>query len=83
MKKVFLSITAASCVFVLNAQSIVPSEGADLIVLNAKITTQHLTQPAASALAVKNGRIYAVGSDAEILHLKNAATQIWMQKVND
>lgn len=76
MKKVLLSITAASCVIVLNAQSIVPSEGADMIVLNAKITTQHLSQPAASALAVRDGRIYAVGSDAEILNLKNASTKI-------
>jgi hypothetical protein len=38
--------------------------GADLIVYNAKIATQNLAQPEASALAVKRGRIYAVGSDA-------------------
>ncbi|HEV7326553.1 MAG TPA: amidohydrolase [Bosea sp. (in: a-proteobacteria)] len=46
--------------------------GADLIVFNATIYTGNLAQPDATALAVKNGRIYAVGSDAEILALKNA-----------
>ena len=49
--------------------------GADLIVYNAKIATQNLAQPEASALAVKRGRIYAVGSDAEILALKDNNTR--------
>jgi predicted amidohydrolase YtcJ len=49
--------------------------GADLIVYNAKIATQNLAQPEASALAVKRGRIYAVGSDAEILPLKDNNTR--------
>jgi predicted amidohydrolase YtcJ len=50
--------------------------GADLIVFNAKITTQYLAQPEASALAVKRGRIYAVGSDIEILSLKDDNTRL-------
>jgi predicted amidohydrolase YtcJ len=50
--------------------------GADLIVFNAKITTQDLARQEASALAVKRGRIYAVGSDAEILSLKDDDTQV-------
>lgn len=50
--------------------------GADLIVFNAKITTGSLSQPEASALAVKRGRIYAVGTDAEILSLKDNNTQL-------
>ena len=52
------------------------SVGADLIVFNAKITTQTLAQPEASALAVRRGRIYAVGSDAAILALKADSTQL-------
>ncbi|MTI29895.1 amidohydrolase [Xanthovirga aplysinae] len=48
--------------------------GADLIVYNAKITTQNPAQPQASALAVKKGRIYAVGKDAEIRSLKDENT---------
>lgn len=50
--------------------------GADMIVYNAKITTQSMSQPEASALAVKRGRIYAVGTDPEILNLKGNNTKL-------
>jgi Predicted metal-dependent hydrolase with the TIM-barrel fold len=50
--------------------------GADLIVFNANVFTGNLAQPEASAFAVKNGRIYSVGTDSEILDLKNTNTQI-------
>ncbi len=50
--------------------------GADLIVFNADVFTGHLAQPSATALAVKKGRIYAVGTDAEILGLKNSNSQL-------
>ena len=50
--------------------------GADLIVFNASIFTGNLAQPEASALAVTKGRIYAVGTDDEILDLKNPSSQI-------
>ncbi|MFJ9623031.1 amidohydrolase [Streptomyces sp. NPDC101181] len=50
--------------------------GADLIVINAKIFTNNRGQTEASALAVKNGRIYSVGSDADIVSLKNSDTQV-------
>ena len=50
--------------------------GADLIVHNALIFTGNSAQPAASALAVKSGRIYSVGTDAEVLSLKNANTRV-------
>ncbi|MGL4399166.1 MAG: amidohydrolase [Luteolibacter sp.] len=52
------------------------SSGADLIVFNAAIFTGNLAQPEASALAVKKGRIYSVGSDADILGLKDSSTRI-------
>ncbi|MES2696351.1 MAG: amidohydrolase [Verrucomicrobiota bacterium] len=52
------------------------SVGADLIVHNARITTGHLAQPEASALAVKRGRIFAVGTDPEILSLKDGKTKV-------
>jgi predicted amidohydrolase YtcJ len=60
----------------MNAQSNDLFVGADLIVHNAKITTQNLAQPEASAMAVKGGRIYSVGSDAEILSLKDDNTRL-------
>jgi predicted amidohydrolase YtcJ len=52
------------------------TSGADLIVFNAEIFTGNLAQPEASALAVKRGRIYSVGADAEILDLKDPNTRI-------
>jgi predicted amidohydrolase YtcJ len=60
----------------MTAQTIIPSAGADVIIFNAKITTQNLAQPEASALAVKGERIYAVGSDAEVLSLKGNSTKV-------
>lgn len=58
------------------AQATQETPGADLIVHNAKIHTGNPAQPSASAVAVKNGRIYSVGTDAEILGLKTANTKI-------
>ena len=59
-----------------NAQSTGSLVGADLIVYNAKISTGNLAQPNASAVAVKRGRIYAVGADAEMLGLKDNNTKV-------
>jgi predicted amidohydrolase YtcJ len=50
--------------------------GADLIVFNASIFTGNSGQPEASAFAVRNGRIYSVGADAEIIELKHPGTQM-------
>lgn len=58
------------------AQAKQDAPGADLIVHNARIYTGNPAQPEASALAVKNGRIYSVGTDAEVLGLKNADTRV-------
>ena len=59
-----------------HAQTKPEAPGADLIVHNAKIFTGNPAQPEASALAVKDGRIYSVGADAEVLGFKNASTRI-------
>lgn len=69
-------MTAILLAVIGKAQSNDPSVGADMIVFNAKITTGSLSQPEVSALAVKRGRIYAVGNDAEILSLKDNNTQL-------
>lgn len=52
------------------------ASGADVIVHNAKIFTGNPARPEASALAVKSGRIYSVGTDAEVLSLKNSSTRV-------
>lgn len=76
MKKTFALFTAAIFSVGLYAQSDKSLSGADLIVYHAKITTLTAAQPQASALAVKSGRIYAVGTDNEILSLKGSHTQL-------
>ncbi|KRD58776.1 transcriptional regulator [Flavobacterium sp. Root935] len=76
MEKAFTLITTIMLSIGLYGQSNSPFVGADLIVHHAKITTQTGAKPEASALAVKGGRIYAVGNDAEILALKDDHTKI-------
>ncbi len=75
MSRLFV-IIAALYIGTLGARSAGSFVGADLIVFNATITTQSLAIPRASALAVKRGRIYAVGSDADILALKDNNTRL-------
>src|ERR1700751_3621179 len=76
MKKLIVVMTTVMFIVVVKAQSNDRSVGADLIVFNAKITTESLSQPQASALAVKRGKIYAVGTDSEILNLKDNNTRL-------
>jgi predicted amidohydrolase YtcJ len=71
-----IGLVVASGLAIAHAQPRQESPGADLIVHNALIHTGNAAQPAASALAVKSGRIYAVGTDAEVLGLKNANTRV-------
>ncbi|WP_206076732.1 amidohydrolase [Pseudoduganella plicata] len=59
-----------------HAQAAQEASGADLIVHNARIFTGNAAQPAASALAVRNGRIFSVGTDAEVLGLKGTRTRV-------
>ncbi|HTF31910.1 MAG TPA: amidohydrolase family protein, partial [Flavitalea sp.] len=76
IKKLITVMFATLYIVASNAQSDKSSIGPDMIVFNARITTQSLSEPEASALAVKKGRIYAVGTDAEILSLKANSTKL-------
>src|SRR3954469_13918137 len=76
IRRIAFAISTLMSVATLNAQTPDRSPGADLIVFNGKITTQNLAQPQASALGVKGGRIYSVGTDAEILSLKDGNTRL-------
>ncbi|SFW55509.1 hypothetical protein SAMN02927921_02322 [Sinomicrobium oceani] len=76
MKKLIVLVIVMICGFNSRAQSNKQFTGADMIVFNAKISTGSLTRPGASALAVKRGRIYAVGTDEEILELKDNNTRL-------
>ncbi|SFW30640.1 amidohydrolase [Nitrosovibrio sp. Nv17] len=48
----------------------------DIIFHNARITTLDRSNPVASAVAIKNGRFLAVGTDAAILPLAGAGTRV-------
>ncbi|MDC0714502.1 amidohydrolase [Stigmatella sp. ncwal1] len=76
IRKVLIAFVTISSISAAQAQATQDDPGADLIVVNAKIFTGNRAQPEASGLAVKKGRIYSVGSDAEILSLKNSKTQV-------
>ncbi|KAF1723219.1 amidohydrolase [Pseudoxanthomonas wuyuanensis] len=49
---------------------------ADLIVRNARVTTLHPELASASALAIADGSIVAVGSDAEVMAYATRASQV-------
>ncbi|HDS0931124.1 TPA: amidohydrolase [Pseudomonas putida] len=49
---------------------------ADLILFNGKLHTVDREKPTATAVAIKDGRFIAVGSDAEAMAHKGAASQI-------
>ncbi len=74
--KPLFTLMTVYCLGIAHAQVKPDAPGADLIVHNAKIFTGNPGQPEASALAVKSGRIYSVGTDAEVLGLKNANTRV-------
>jgi hypothetical protein len=68
-----LSLAAATSIGdVAMASSPVPN----LILRNGRITTLDRARPAATALAVRDGRIEAVGSDNEITKLAGAGTRV-------
>jgi len=53
-----------------------PKQAADLLLLSGNIYTVDETRPRAEALAVKDGRIIAVGANAEVETLKGEQTKV-------
>ncbi len=49
--------------------------GADMVLFNGKVFTADKARPMVQAIAVENGKVLAVGSDAEIKALADASTQ--------
>lgn len=76
ISKLLMTLMAAGTMTLAHGQVKQDAPGADLIVYNAKIFTGNPAQPEASAVAVRNGRIYSVGTDADILALKGANTRV-------
>lgn len=48
----------------------------DLLLVNGKLTTMNPQQPEAEALAIKDGRITQIGSDAELASLRETADKV-------
>jgi predicted amidohydrolase YtcJ len=48
----------------------------DLILYNGRVTTLDRSNPAATAVAIKDGKFTAVGSDAEVLLLAGSSTRV-------
>lgn len=53
-----------------------PKETADMVLLNGNFYTVNVDQPAAQAVAVKDGRIMKVGTEEEVAALQGEATQV-------
>ena len=80
MKKHIFALAAASAVAALvsgcASTAAVPVVAADSIYLGGPILTMNDAQPNAEAVAVRNGRIAAVGSRADMLKMKGADTRV-------
>jgi predicted amidohydrolase YtcJ len=53
-----------------------PAAPADLVVVHAKVYTVNAKQPWAQAVAIRQGKIVAVGTDEEIARLQNKNTKV-------
>jgi hypothetical protein len=57
---------ARTCCWILVALACLPAAAADRVLVNAKVFTANPLQPYAAAVAVRDGRILAVGSEADV-----------------
>jgi predicted amidohydrolase YtcJ len=67
---------ALICTFLLIPGAVLAATPADLVLEHGSFATLETTQPTAQALAVKDGRIVALGSDADIQPYIGKATQV-------
>ncbi len=64
------------------AAGIMHAQKADMIITNGKITTMDDKNPEAQAVAIKDHKILQVGTNAQILKLKNGNTKVIDAKGN-
>ena len=59
------------------AEMAAPGEGpADAMIVNGRVATLNPRQPGAEAIAIRGDRIAAVGTEAELAHLRSAGTVV-------
>lgn len=71
-----LTALLTACAWNGNTPALQMKQTADQIFSGGPIVTMDTSQPSAESIAVRNGKILAVGSQAEIEQLKNAKTEM-------
>src|SRR5437764_11566883 len=75
--KLFLTLLAGATVAIPGVcHGSAPEKAADIIYTNGIIITVNEAMPEAKALAVKDGKILAVGTEADVLRTKGDATKL-------
>jgi predicted amidohydrolase YtcJ len=74
MKKIFLAASAGLVILLIAFHK--PAETADSIFINGKIITVDANNSIAQAVAVKDGKIVAVGKTEDIIKWKGAGTEV-------
>jgi len=75
-KQAFVSVLIIAGVLIMLSCNQHKSTPADLVVMNARIYTVNSKQPRAQAMAVREGKIIAVGSDNAIAAYQDSSTRI-------
>jgi predicted amidohydrolase YtcJ len=69
-------LAGLSCALARGAFAQQPNAPADMVLFNGRITTLDSRKPAASAVAIANGRFIAVGNDEQVLAHRGTNTQV-------
>src|SRR5687768_2965900 len=75
-RREFLALGAGAGLALAAGRLAAAPEPAELILANGRIATLDLARPRAEALAIRGGRVLAVGSNAELMALRGPATQV-------
>jgi predicted amidohydrolase YtcJ len=76
MHRLFRPALVATCAMALTVTRMVAAAPADRIIRGGPIVTVNPAQPAAEAVAIKDGRIVAVGNEPDVMKHKGDATEV-------
>jgi predicted amidohydrolase YtcJ len=76
IKRFFILITAALALSLTAALASGPTPVADAIIVNSKVYTGNSAQPWVQAVAIRDGKIIAVGQEQAIFKLRAATTKV-------
>src|SRR5919198_3309572 len=75
-KDCLLSYVAVFCYLLLSSAFIAAQSTADVLVLNGRIYTVNAKQPWAEALAIRQGKIIAVGTSKDLARFRGTSTKV-------